>query len=115
MDETDTSGISPQLVALQRWLVQLRDPKDVAYSYIRRIELGFDATRDDTKRLLRGVQVGGNLVITRQLIFFQLIGRRKARAISLEDVAQKYSLEEMQTRYRTAMEAWKASQRTRAS
>ncbi len=100
-----------KIAAFQRWLVQLRDPERPAYTYIRRVEQGFDAKRNDTKKVLRGVRVAVNLVMTRQLMFFQLIGRRKAQAISLEAVAQQYPLEDVQTAYRAAMEAWKTARK----
>lgn len=106
-----TAAPAVALLALQRWLVQLRDPENPAYTYIRRIELGFDAIRDDNKKVLRGARVANNLVITRQLEFFRLIGRRKARALSIEDVASQYSLETIQDHYRRAMDSWKRRQK----
>jgi len=107
MDDPQSTAID----AFQRWLVQLRDPDKPAYTYIRRIEQGFDAKRCDTKKVLRGVRVADNLVMTRQLMFFQLIGRKKTRALSLEEVAKQYVLEDIQTVYRDAMDTWKNARR----
>lgn len=108
MDENgSTAEPAAPLAQFQRWLVQLRDHANPAYTYIRRVELGFDAIRSDTKKPLKGVRVASNLVMTRNLMFFQLIGRKKARAMSLEEVATQYSIDELRDTYRKAMDAWK--------
>jgi len=96
--------------ALARWLAQLH------YNAIRNVEtIHPTAIRTDNDKPLRGVLVADDLFLTRQRQFFrcQMLGTGEvAVPMSLEEVAANYNLDAMQSRYRSAADAWKNIRRS---
>lgn len=97
----------PPRVALIRWLSQIH------YNAVRQIETSFaSVTTSDRGKALRGFQIAESLVLTRKRTFYEIRGAQ-AVPLSVEEVSANYNLKAMQEKYRTAMEAWKTSQRRR--
>src|SRR5215467_2867107 len=90
--------------ALMRWLAQLQ------YNAIRNIETVI--TEVEQRPSFRAFRIADDLCITRNRVFYQIIGK-KAVQISIADVSANYNLEQMQTRYRSAVDTWKNFMRSK--